>query len=817
MKKIFLSALRDTYFNKTRSLVVILSLVMVIAFPLALTNVPDNLNQIIDDEREEYNLAHFAFFFVDIVHEEVGIKIHQLSADYLNKDPDDIIVEGRIHSSSKMQAVGNNRLEQGEWIDLDLISYEESNPMKINKVLLDKGRYPEADDELVILSSLAKSDGLDIHDTLKLYGPQGPLSYTITGFIQSIEYASFDLSRVGAMYMSLDGISRYQGREINGTYYNSYLMNFNFDLELDELRSLYEHLKFNFDNDYETGELDEYMVFTWFTREMSYRKSMQDALELTSQYLGFASIFIFIVAGVIIFVTMNRYVNEQKQTIGSMYAFGVRKWEIVLSFFFRIFILSIISSIAGILLGKLFLDFLVTSLGEKWGLISDETSISSGSIIFALVSSAIVSYGFTYLALWNLIKLTPYEAMRGKSSELKSSGLFFFLANLLPYRFFRGAAKNLTRNRTRTVLTVVAFTISLTFSGSLMYTHDSVGLTIDDYFDNRLNYDLEVNLGSSIFNDTSVVTEISNLDTNNDNQPDILNVEPVVITFAPLTAAPEKLIVLISLKRETVMFDFSDETLSEGRWFKENSSEVVISRYVAGTLGLKIGENYSLSFLGQPVPMKVVGITNELMASASVFMDIRYLTEQYSSLGFLTVANKILVNLRDNVDVLTFQNILNEQFTEVDLTLSREFYKRRFDSLAGSQTVIINLLTTLGFIVGFISIFTTLLISIVERERELGLLHVYGNYKHEVYAQILVEGLILGVIAFLPGILFAQFTAEQIWISVISESLFEITPHFAFSIGLKLVLFSLISIIISTTVSFRFATQRKLAEIIHEE
>ena len=76
-------------------------------------------------------------------------------------------------------------------------------------------------------------------------------------------------------------------------------MNFNFEIEIELLRSLYEYLQLNLDIDYENGELEEYMVFTWFTREMSYRKSMQDALELTSQYLGFASIFIFTVARIL--------------------------------------------------------------------------------------------------------------------------------------------------------------------------------------------------------------------------------------------------------------------------------------------------------------------------------------------------------------------------------------------------------------------------------------------------------------------------------------------------------------------------------------
>ncbi|MHA2099622.1 MAG: FtsX-like permease family protein [Candidatus Kariarchaeaceae archaeon] len=790
---------------------------MVIAFPLALTNVPENLNQIIIEEREEYKLAHYAFFFVDIVNENVGDKIQIWTSDYLGRDYQDIIVEGRIHDSSKMKATGNNRIEKNDWLDLDIISYEAENPMKINQLKLDAGRFPETDTELVILSSLAESDGLTINDEIIIFGTEGPLSYQITGMIQSIEYSSFDLSRVGALYMNLDGLSRYQGRELNGSMYNSFLMYFNFELEIEIMRSLYEFLKFQLDTEFESGEIEEYLVFTWFLRHMSYRKSMQDALELTSQYLMIASVFIFIVAGVIIFVTMNRYVNEQKRTIGSMYAFGVRKNEIVQSFFFRIFILSLISGTIGIIVGKYFLDFLVTQLGKKWGLISNDTQISSESIFFTLSSAAFVAYGFTYLALWNLIKLTPYEAMRGKSSELKSGGLLFYIANLMPYRFLRGAAKNLTRNRTRTLLTIIAFSLSITFSGSLMFTHDSVGNTSEEYFENRLNYDLEVNLGTIDFNDTSFIDQIRSLDTNEDGLPDIVNVEPVVIAFTPITSMPEKLTVLISLPRETVMFDLSNETISEGRWFRENSSEVVISRYVAGTLGLQIGKTYSLSYIGQPVNMTVVGITNELMASATVFMDIRYLSSHYHYLWLESVANRILVNLGENVDVEKFQDVLNQDFQFVDITLSREYYENRFNSLAGSQTEIINLLITLGLGVGFISIFTTLLISIVERERELGLLHVYGNYKHEIFFQLLVEGLFLGLIAFLPGLVLAQLTSEHIWIVIISESLFEITPIFVRSIQLYLVAFSLVCIFFSVLVSFVFVTNKKLAEIIHEE
>ncbi len=817
MKKIFVSSFRDLYFNKIRSIVVVLSLIMVIAFPIALSNVSPSLNQIIVDESEEYQLAHLNFFFYDIVDEEVAKKISNWSSNYLNVDQNEIIVEGRVHDDSKSQAIGNNNLKKDHWIELDIISYEEMNPMKINQVVLDKGRFPETNDELVILTSLANSDGIGVGDNITLYGDTGPLEYKITGLIQSIEYSSFELTQVGVTYMNLEGLSRYQGRILNGSQYNSYVVFFNFDISVEILRELYDYLKNQLNTAYMRNEIEERLVFTWFTREMSFRKSLQDALELTSKYLTLASIFIYIVAGVIIFVTMNRYVNEQKRVIGSLYAFGVKKQEIVLSFFFRILILSLISSIFGLLLGKYFLQLLVTGLGTKWGLIADTTTISTESLIYSLSGSIVIAYGFTYLALWNLIKLTPYEAMRGKSSQLKSSGLFFNLANLIPFRLFRAAGKNLTRNRTRTVLTVIAFSLSLTFSGSLMYTHHSLNQTADQYFENRLNFDLEITLGSDNLNNETLMNEISNLDSNSDGTKDIDFFEPSLVTFAPFTETPDKLVVLSALRQYTQMFDTSNNTISEGRWFEFNSSEVVISRYVAGTIGLKVGETYSLNFLTRPFNVTVVGITNELMNSATVIMDIDYLSYLYRDLGYPIVANKALIKLQEGIDPVAVQDHLNLHFRSIGLTLTKDSYHLRFTSLAGSQTEIINLLIFLGLIVGFISVFTTLLISIVEREREIALLHVYGNYNYEVFIQILTEGLFLGLIGLIPGIALAQFTAEFVWIKIISDSLFEITPTFALFISTYLLWFAILSIVLSVVISFIFVTQKKLAEIIREE
>jgi putative ABC transport system permease protein len=783
---------------------------MIITFPVAFLNVAPNLRMIIEREQDEYHLAHYNIFFADKIHESAEEKISNWAANKLNINPKDVVVESRIHQSSKIQSQGLGRLIANDWIELDLISIDRDAPPYINSLVIDEGVLPRASNEIAVLSSYAHSDGLSIGDSLLLYNNGVQLEYTIIALVKSIEYSSFDLSQTAAAYVSVAGMQRFLGEELDGEHFNSYPVYFKYDISLDELREVFDYLVIMINND---ESIDSLIAIFWFVRESSFRKGLLDALELTSEYLFVASFFIFLVSGVIIFVTMNRYVNEQKTTIGALYAFGNSRRALIFSFFFRIFILSLISVIVGLFIAKYLVGILVAQLVDKWGLISVQSDLTSTSIVYTIISSSIVIYGFTFIAVMNLIRLTPYEAMRGKSSELKHGGMFFYMANIIPSRILRGSIKNLTRNRTRSILTVIAFTLAITFSGSLVYTHQSIGHTIDRYYQDRVHFDLEVNTGF-ISSPQVTIDSLMTLDTNNNGIPDITAIEPYIEYIISFTDQPERLAFLMSFARDTQMFEVTDNTISEGSWFRRNSSDIVISRYVAGTLGVKLGSQFSFTFLGFMVNGTVTGITNELMVSAAIMADINYL----SYLANQTIlANKLLLKFEEGVNIQDIQDNLNKHDPNVVLALHKDFYKKRFSSLASSQTLIIYMMVTLGLIVGFVSVFTTLLIAIAEREKELGLLHVYGHTKSELIMQIIFEGIIIGILSIIPSLLLSRITAENIWMEIVNESLFEMNSYYPYSISILLVIFGFVSILISVVPSFIFTTSKKLAEIIREE
>jgi putative ABC transport system permease protein len=685
-------------------------------------------------------------------------------------------------------------------------------PPYVSSLELIAGRYPQTPTEIVVLDTLAYAEGVGLNDVLTLFHRAGNVDYQIVGLIKSIEYSAFELSQSGVAFLTFEGMERLNNRAGLEGLANEIAVYFEYDISQDDLIDLSDHIKEKLQED----EIN--VVLFWFVRETSFRKALLDALNLTSQYMAAASIFIFLVAGVVIFVVTNRYITEQKTRIGAMYSFGVRRRQIMYSFFVRMFILGIIAIAIGLAVSKVLIGLIIQTLVEQWGLIGYADDISQTSIIFTLTSAALVSYFFTFLGVANLIKLTPYEAMRGKTTELKNRGLLFKFSGVLPTRTLRGAAKNLTRNRTRTALTIVAFLIAMTFSGSLLYTNDSIGQTITDFYDDRVDYDIEVDIGYDLLGTPSngIATDIM-------DRPEVRRGEYFANSLVQLGGQPDTLTYMLGFYRNTTMYDFGQDNLLEGRWHEFNSSDIVISRYLQGSEGINMGDDFSFDFFGVRFNGTVVGITNDIQWSTAFFVDFDYINHLVNTRYFsflpqdLIIADKLLLQLQDDVDVQEFQDDLNTNNRDVRLAQTLDSYVRRSVALSESQTAVIFLMVALGLVVGVVSVFTTLLIAVVERERELALLGVFGYKRSELRFQLLLEGWIIGLIAIIPTFFTSRIVAEQLWVPIISDNIYQIFPVYPTAVTLFLTAFAFGAITLSIIPAFRSAVSTKLSEAIREE
>ncbi len=813
MKKVFLSALRDIYTHKSRTLVIFLAMTMVTTFPIAFMDLPYNLSNIIHDEQTNYKLAHINVFFTHPANQTEINELKQVVSTYMNDKTNTIEFDQRLHYPSKYRSAGNGDIPKGEWVALDIIA--QKGLPKINQIDILNGRYPNRDNEIAILDSLAKKDNLTVNDQIAIYGKQGPINYTIVGLISAIEYSSFDISQTGAVYLTINGISKLLNENVENKF-NSIPMYFGENVNLTVLRGLSDHIYEKFNSDPNNPQI----AVTWFSRETSFRRALQDALELTSRYMYIASIFIFIVAGVIIYVVMNRYVTEQKTILGALYAFGVNKFDIVLSYFLRVFVIGLFAIPSGLLLAKFIIYNIIVQLAPKWGLLTVENNLSTLSMFFTLTSGAMVAYIFTSIAVYNLLRLTPYEAMRGKNRDLKNRGFIYWFGSFIPNKTIRNSLKNLTRNRTRTFLTVIALTMALTFSLSLTYTNESLTYTVNDFFDNNVSFDLNVDIGFENAMNINLINDIINLDG-------VKSVEPNIHTLVQIVNQPEKLVFLQSYIYNSTMVKLDKNTIFEGQWFTENSSEVVISQYVHGTLGFNINDTISYRILGREIHGVIVGIANDFIGSSSIMVDLEYLSYQLSDLyqlppeyeqyGVGVVMNSIFIRTYKSSQIKEIQDKINREYPEIEIAQSKSFYHNRMLSITTSQSIIIVLMVSLGYIVGIISVFTTLLIAVIEREHELALLQVFGYSKLNLFIQILLEGLLLAIIALFPTYPISRIITYHLWMPIVNNKLFIMKAYYSIDVELFLFYFTLFSVSISIIPAFILATKRKIAEILREE
>ncbi len=803
MKKVYLSALRDIRFHKSRSVIIILAVVLVTAFPLALNNVTPNLTHSINSEADQYHLAHFNFIFSDFIPSNFSNTIQSWIYDAIHLNASGSTA--RVFLASKY--LRNN----GNWISSTITSVENPIP-KVNDLVLTEGQYPKQNNEVVLLDSFAKAENYTLGDSIKLY-PRGiATEYKIVGLGRTIEFSSFNLVQSAVVFMNPQTALNYLFVPRPSDYRNSFVYYYG-NLSLDQEKLVVKTVE-NKVRDLSKSGFPP-IAFSWLTREVSFRKSLSDALTVTGQYMQISTLFIYLIAGIVIFVVMNRYINDQKVIIGASHAFGVTKRELIQSFLLRLTILFVIGWVLGYFFGILLLRSIVDSLGSSWGLFSVSAVYTRFSIISVLLLGVIFIYGFSMLALQIILRLTPYEAMRGKSSELKSKGFLLKLSRRIPYRPLRFGFRNLTRNRTRTVLTVVSFIWALVFATSILYTNSSLDYTVNTYFDNHIKFDTLVDIGFSNSLNQSFLLNLG-------KSLPIQRAEPIYEGLNVIKDRPNIVAYLHGILYNTTLYT---SNLISGRDISQNSSDIVISSYLSIVGGYKLGDTLSLRFFGSVLNFTVVGIENDVFRTSTMRVSIEYLSyfvklpTSTTSYGMnnLPFYNKFLVKFNSGSDVSKQVDNLNSNFPLVTIAISTKTFRVQQVNLLNNQAQVILILVILSLLIGFLSVFTTQYISLIERDKEIALMRVFGFFKSEILFQTSLEFLIIAVSSLIVTYIISPYVTIFLWLKLISQTLIYLEPVFPDYINIFIFFFTFGSIFVSLLFSFNRATQIPTSEAVRED
>lgn len=311
----------------------------------------------------------------------------------------------------------------------------------------------------------------------------------------------------------------------------------------------------------------------------------------------------------------------------------------------------------------------------------------------------------------------------------------------------RIAFKNIRRNKKRTILTIVSTALgimgllfflayidglSAVIEREVVKQTGHIQITAKDYerksrvLDNSSNIPYE-----------ELTEKISKIHTK--------SIEPI-IKFGAYGFVGEKDEKLLSygVSEESYFKDY----IYEGRFLTGNSSkEIVLGKTIKEKLNLSLGQEFTLVVNTQfsssyALNYKIIGFVNEPMLNKSAIIKIKdaeYLLDMEGKSSelhiYLENKNKIYEMKKELISQLKGYDLQIKTFDEIGFATALGMYEKIKYVLA----FLMGLLCSVG-------IFNTMVISVFERKKEIGIIKALGMEESQIKKLIVLEGGILGFI-----------------------------------------------------------------------
>jgi putative ABC transport system permease protein len=342
-------------------------------------------------------------------------------------------------------------------------------------------------------------------------------------------------------------------------------------------------------------------------------------------------------------------------------------------------------------------------------------------------------------------------------------------------RFFIVLAfKNLTRHKRRTIITALAMAVGISFYTSMDsmlvgfiseidrnlvgYEIGNAAITAPGYWDERDRYLLD-----RLVEDPEAILRA----LDGEGMPAaprttfrgdlIVHYDPfpedgsVPMVFAGLD--PERDPQVLRLK----------EAIVEGRWLESGREEIVLGRWLADQLGAKVGYPVSVTTrtrdgYRQYLELEIAGIyesPNPYVDRNKVHLPLDVADSYLEMRGAVTSIHlRLPESIPGTADPAPVRRALHEAGVEADsvVTLSYADMTEEFTEMMEMEEGFTNLLLFLLAIIAIVGVSNTMLMSVLEREREIGMLRSLGLRNGEIRLLFSLEAAGIGVLGAIGGL-----------------------------------------------------------------
>ena len=804
-KTVFKAIIRDLYHRKTRTFTIFISISIIVIFPIGFLNTGPSLVYSLDQASNESHLAHLEIFFAGVPNSTVQ-EIKNLT------NPTDI--DGRI----RITGIIDNKLVNDQKQEVYIISYPADNiSPSVNIPMISQGSWNNDNGSCALLESFANYMNISLGDQIVVKGKDTILSLNVTAFVTSVEFMSYDLLGNGVVYVTYSDAKKLAGFPTNPLIsaqfeYNDVVLYFgeSSTVTKDFLKEKVALIEDKYNND--TNPLND-PIFIWFTRVSSVRASLAEGTDLVGKYLGATATFATLVTGFVIYIIMNRYINEDRKLIGVYQSFGFNKKEIIFMYAGKTFLISLGSVLVGTIGACIVLSVITSTLANLWGIIKLFLLVDPITLIlfwFLAISSSVI---FAVIPAFQVVNLIPHESLREiRKIGITNKGFMSKLTGKLP-SIPKMAFRTLARNRVRTMLTVIAIISAMALSIALLSALSSVNYTVDSYFENNMKFD-----GRIEYYDPQNVTELNYIQ----NQTGVLEAEP---NYIYITNPLEDISEVVSIRgmvnnSKTYVPDFLEKS-SDFSFTKNGNytNQALVSERVMRKLNLSVGDDLSIKWLpgGTQYPnltFKIGGMIRDFEYSIGVYVNIDFLRSHLMDKNnFFT---SITLKLSNSIDKKAFINNQLER-SKISYVMNIGTIRDNVDRIINSQIFIVSISVLLGFIVAFISVFNTQYITLIERDRDISIMLAFGYNRKYFFFEFLMEILLLVPLSVVLAIAVSRPIA-QFFLDLIEENVVRMDYYLGQNEIILSLTFVMITTLIATVIpTLYFVSTKRLNKILRSD
>ncbi|KZE72815.1 ABC transporter permease [Paenibacillus elgii] len=705
MMKLFLKLVRDIR-QSIGQFIAIVSVIAVGAFFYAgLITYSDILSAYTKAYFKEHNLSDLNVYYSQISKEDVaGLS----EIEGINK------IEGR-YTLDATQAF------EGYKASIKIHSIPVNN--EINTPAMVEGRVPSKKNEIMLDSHYAKEHQYNVGDKINITSNKKDYSFTISGLCENVEYAKKneiqDHKTFGVAYMSEETIPEMA----DGFFYNEVLIDAKEGYDPDQLGKSIEA----------QSKPLSYLNQVSKERTFSYSK-LTETIHNNNLMSKVIPLVLFLIGAIILFLTMSRMIDSQRNQVGIMKALGVKNRTIMLHYMGYPLLVSMIGSILGCSIAAMvFIPLITASSSRAYSLPGIKFALDFYSFLPPMIFSSAFGLLSCYLSGRIVLKERAAQAMRPKPPKKMKMLLIERIPGIwsrISYSY-KLILRNILLNKQKALVSSVGVVASTVLLITAFGTHTAL-LKVADQIEEVYAYDLRVDYA------TGASSEASNLPSGIKQKFD-LSASPVEF----IKDDKKEKATLTVTEKENNLIHFFDE--NKNKLYLGNNGVLVPKSY-ADKYHIVQGDLIQLKFTApefknKTIEMKVLNISTQY-SNPSFYSTPAYL----KSFDIDYSPSSLFVEATSSTELVSVRSFF-EQDPRVDKITDKNDLKKSAQYIVKQNSFVFIMFIICAVILSFGAIYTISSINIYERNRELATLKVLGYPKYKINRLIFFENIILTTFA----------------------------------------------------------------------